>query len=264
MTDTAPQAVEREIEPESATKTAKKKPTKVLPTDRVAFTRQLAVLRGYAAAAGADRKGVSNEEVCKVVNLHVGTVSVCNPFFRSIGLLGIDKAGYAPSEEAMAYADRFKWDEEKAGHKLGPLMQGTWFAATLIPKLNFRNLTKEEAVAFLADASGAEPEFKAQLELLIDYLRAAGLVTVDGNMVSAAAVSRDDAPPATSPTPAVHQPPLVDNRLREIHPSIVGVLLKLPSSDGPWTNKEKKRFMGALSAVLDLVYDLEEDPASLV
>jgi hypothetical protein len=68
-------------------KLSKSKPHRALPTDRVGFEKQLAILRAYAAASGPERKAVSNEEVGAIVPIHKNTVSICNPFFVDTGLL---------------------------------------------------------------------------------------------------------------------------------------------------------------------------------
>src|SRR5713226_1869098 len=52
------------------------KPTKYLPTDRIAFTRQLDILRGWAAASGPNNKIVSNNDVAEIVKMQGSTVSM--------------------------------------------------------------------------------------------------------------------------------------------------------------------------------------------
>lgn len=251
-------------------KAVKRKPTKALPNNRLVFSKHLDILRGYVAASGNEKKPVTNDDVGKVVSVHPGTVSNCNPFFHSVGLLRREKNGYVPCDDVIAYADRYKWEQDKAALKLAPVIRASWFAQALLPKLNFRSLSKDEAMAYLAEDAGADPEYKQNLELLLDYLKASGLITVDGSTILLGeqpkpvvdSVPPDVAPIAETPPPQpiTNQPPTsINNLLMDIHPSIVGVLLKLPKPDRPWTNKDKKRFMSALGAVLDLVYDLEEE-----
>lgn len=253
-----------------ATRASKRKPTKALPNNRLVFSKHLDILRGYVAASGLDKKPVSNDDVAKVVNIHAGSISNCNPFFNNIGLIRRDKNGYIPSDDVIAYAERYKWDSDKSALKLEPIIRNSWFAAALLPKLSFRPLSRDEAIGFLAEESNAAPEYKQNLELLIDYLRVAGLVSVDGDTLSLSDVTKvtpDTSSQNSGVTPPAQQPvtttqqntTLIDSRLRDIHPSIVGVLLKLPSPEGAWTMKDKKRFMSALGAVLNLVYDLEEE-----
>lgn len=178
---------------------AKNRPVKNLPTDRLSFDKQLSVLRGYAAASGPEEKAVGNNEVSQIVGLHAGTISNCNPFFSEAGLLIKEGQRYRPSPEVVAYASSYQWDEEKAALKLAPVLDATWFAQTLKPKLSFRSFSKDEAIAFLAAEAKASPEYKAQLEILLDYLSSAGVVAADGNMI--ATIPGRKSPP---PPPAGH------------------------------------------------------------
>lgn len=171
-------------DPSVANRRPKSRPVKNLPTDRLSFEKQLNVLRGYAAASGPEKKAVGNNEVSQIVGLHAGTISNCNPFFAEAGLLIRDGQKYRPSEEVIAYASSYQWDQEKAVSKLASVLDVTWFAQTLKPKLSFRSFTKDEAVAFLAEEAKASPEYKVQLEMLLDYLSAAGVIAAEGNMIA--------------------------------------------------------------------------------
>lgn len=165
------------------TKSVKTKPIKVLPTDRLGFEKQLSVLKACVAAGGAENNPITNNQVSEIVGLHAGTISNCNPFFNEIGLLTRDGNKQRPSDELIAYVGKLDWEPELAGLKLAPLMEKTWFAKSLIPKLNFRTLTRDEAVGYLADESKASKEYKPQLEMLLEYLHIAGIVNIDGNSV---------------------------------------------------------------------------------
>jgi hypothetical protein len=183
-------------------KQSKNRPAKTLPTDRVGFDKQLSILRGYAAASGPEKKAVSNADVSKIVGIHAGSISNCNPFFGDAGLLIRDGLKYRPSEEVFAYSSSYQWDQEKAALKLAPVIQSTWFAATLMPKLAFRSFTKDEAVTFLAEEAKASPEYKVHLELLLDYLKASGVVAIEGNMVATVPGARTGTQQAQENLPA--------------------------------------------------------------
>src|SRR5579863_8993712 len=66
---------------------ASSKPTKFLPTDRITFSRQLDILRAWAAASGPLGKAVANNDVADIVKMQASTVSLANAFFASVGLL---------------------------------------------------------------------------------------------------------------------------------------------------------------------------------
>lgn len=165
------------------TKSVKSKPIKVLPTDRLGFEKQLSVLKACVAASGAENNPITNNQVSAIVGLHAGTISNCNPFFNEVGLLTRDGNKQRTSEELIAYVGRLDWEPELAGLKLGPLLEKTWFAKSLIPKLAYRSLTRDEAVGYLADEAKASKEYKPQLEMLLEYLHISGIVNIDGNSV---------------------------------------------------------------------------------
>lgn len=186
------------------TKPGKPKPMKTLPTDRVAFDKQLDVLRAYGAASGPERKSVSNDDVGSIAQIHKNTVSICNPFFVDVGLLIKEGQKQKPSDDVFNYAAAYEWDADKAPVKLASALRTKWFAAALIPKLAFRSLSIDEATAFLADEAKAAKEYKPQLQLLLDYLRVAGIVNVEGTTVTLGPTARegaDDSKPAATQAP---------------------------------------------------------------
>jgi hypothetical protein len=160
----------------------RKRPTRVLPTDRMAFQRQLDVLRAYAIN-GEGGKAVTNEQVATTVKIVPGTVSLCNPFLADVQLILRADGGYMPSPEVIAFNHALGWDSETATHKLAPVLRRTWFADALIPKVRFRPIEEREAMTVLAEASVADRDHEAQLRMLLEYLAASGLIIRDGGMV---------------------------------------------------------------------------------
>jgi hypothetical protein len=167
-------------------KAKKPKPTKFLPTDRIAFSRQLEILRAFAAVSGPNGKAVTNAEVGEVMKMEASTVSLANPFFAENGLLqrGAD-GGFVPAADVMAFQGAWDWNPEKAAQRLAPTLAETWFCKALTPRLGFRPLPEDEAIEVLAEACGAVPEYKAQLRTLLDYLQAAAIVQREGGQVRA-------------------------------------------------------------------------------
>jgi hypothetical protein len=168
--------------PEQQTKPAAKKSekvTEILPTDRLSLTKQLEILRAYGALAETNGGVVTNAAVAKIVDKAETTVSLSNAFFNDVGLIQRTGAGYAPSSEVIAFCHAHEWDQEKAAHKLAPLLNRTWFAQALIPKLKFRALKYEEAVQALAEACFADKGYLLQLKMLVEYLVVTGIVVND-------------------------------------------------------------------------------------
>jgi hypothetical protein len=250
--------------PEKADKNLKIKPKKILPTERAAVVRQFDIIRAYAAASGPDKRPVSNEDVAKVVNIHFGTISNCNPFFLETGLVSKAKNGNVPCEEVFAYASSSSWGIEKAAQKLAPLIRKTWFYQALSPKLAFRTLTIDQAVEFLADEAGASPEYKDQLIALIEYLKTVGLVSVDGGTVSLVkdvegADNLGRTPPGAGagvPPPGVPDPEKgregrknPEGNHENHHPFIVGLLKTLPEPEGEWSIAGRVKWLQAASNI---------------
>src|SRR2546427_12477319 len=82
-----PDPAERATSQEQPTKAKKSRPTKYLPTDRIAPQKQLDLLRAWGAASGPSGKAGTNGDVASIVGLSSSTVSLANPFFVENGLL---------------------------------------------------------------------------------------------------------------------------------------------------------------------------------
>lgn len=236
-------------------KIGKAKPLKVLPTDRVSFEKQLAVLRGYAAASGSDKKPVSNSDVASIVGIHVGSVSNCNPFFADVGLLIREAGVYRPADVVFEYANSYDWDAEGAPLKLSTAIAATWFSQVLLPRLTFRSLSKDEAIKVLAEESKAPRDYRDHLALLIEYMGATGVISVDGNSITkrtqstkqfdSTAQSRTSEPePAANVTPA----PV------SLHPFVEGLLKTLPDPGADWAIGKRVKWLQAASNIFDLIY----------
>ena len=161
----------------------KTRPTKPLPTDRIAFAKQLQILRAYASASGPSGKAVTNKTVGDIVGMNSSTVSLANSFFVSMGFLLKTDAGYMPSQEVMSFNLAYDWNKDTAAQKLAPLIEKSWFVETLMPRLRFRQLDENEALSTLADAATAGQDYKGQLLLLLSYMEASGLVVLEGGTV---------------------------------------------------------------------------------
>src|SRR5690348_4741415 len=192
---------------ERPTKQTVSRPTKFLPSERITFTRQLDILRGWAAAAGTLRKIVGNNEVAKIVNMQPSTVSMNNAFYASIGLLNKSEGGYSPAEEVTAFLRAWEWNKDTAPHKLAPVLARSWFYETLSSKLEFGPRTEADCLQDLGDAANASQDYKNNLRMLLEYLSAASLIQREGDLVKkggtpvAASTTQASQPENTSPTP---------------------------------------------------------------
>jgi hypothetical protein len=172
---------------EESPRRERSKPNKTLPTDRITFSKQLTILRSYAAASTTSpNKVVANAQVAGIVEMTAATISLANPFLASIVLLQKTEGGYIPSEEVIGFQRAFEWNPDTAGQKLAEPIRQSWFGQALLSKLSVRSMSEDEALADLASASGASTEYKGQLRVLLDYLATAGLIQNEGGQVRAA------------------------------------------------------------------------------
>jgi hypothetical protein len=189
-------------------KARKQRPTKTLPTERITHPKQLDLLRAYAAVYATTAKAVTNNDVAEVVKLTASTVSMANAFFADSGLMTRADGGYVPSEHVVNYQRAYEWNKETASHKLAPVIAETWFAKALMPKLTFRSMDESEAVATLAEAAAAGPDYRLQLKVCVEYMVAAGLAERDGNTLKARAASGAATNGGPMPQQELKEPPL--------------------------------------------------------
>jgi hypothetical protein len=171
---------------DTASGAAKKRnrPNKPLPTDRIAFSKQLDILRAFAAAHTSSGKAVSYKEVAGIVNMSDTTVPLGVPFWVDVGLLErAEGAALVPATAVMNFSRQYEWNAETAPHKLGSQLRESWFSKVVLPRLAFRAMDEKEVLEILADQASASPEYRGQVRLLIDYMVSAGMVERDGAQI---------------------------------------------------------------------------------
>jgi len=181
------------------------RPTKLLPTDRISISRQLDLLRAFGAAGEAG-KPVLAKDAAKIVQMSESTPSLAVPFFVDVGLLSRGADGFVPSAEVLSYKRSHAWAPDTAAHKLAPLLRSAWFAS-ILTRLEFGPLEESAAIKDLADAVAAGPEYRKNLEMLIEYLTASGLVEKDGSVLRPGRAKDMTAQPAEESAPANGRPP---------------------------------------------------------
>lgn len=199
-------------QPPDLSKTAKSKPSRTLPTERVVFQKQLNLLRAYAAASSHGNKAVKTADVADIVKMAPTTVSLTNAFFLDVGFVQKTETGFMPAPEVLAFAQAYEWNQDTATQKLAPLLKPTWFANILFPKLAFDKLRESDAIADLGQAATAGTEYKSQLKMLIDYLEAAGLVQRDGEYLRKTTPQQTTAPTPPAPVERASHPSSGENK----------------------------------------------------
>lgn len=156
----------------------------ILPTERVNIDKQLGILRGYAIASGPGGKSVGNETVGAIVKMAPSTVSMCNPFFSDVGFIRRENGtGYQPAPEVLSFNRAFEWNPETSAHKLSPLLERTWFAEVLLPRASFSSISEDDAITALAEEAHADPRYRPQLNVLLDFLEVTGLIGRENGMI---------------------------------------------------------------------------------
>jgi hypothetical protein len=178
-------AEEALVENAQPDRSKKAKPVRILPTERIAYQKQLDILRAYAIAAEANNRAVTNADVASLVSMAATTVPHANSFFLDVGLLQKADGGYLPSQDVLNFNRAFAWSSETAPQKLAPAFQAAWFGQCLLPRLAFRSMDENEAIAILAENAAATPDFRGQLVLLLNYLESANLIVREGGQVRA-------------------------------------------------------------------------------
>jgi hypothetical protein len=247
--------------------------TPPVPTRRMAFAKQLEVLRAYPSICGASPRAVTNAEVGAVVGLAAETVGNANPFFVGINLLARSESGSCiPSQELMNFCRAYKWDPEKAFWKLAPAFEKTWFAGAILPKLRFRGMSEEEAISSLADAAALPPEFRGQIKMLLDYLVEVGIVARDNGLFVIGPALAESTPTETSESEPAEKPkqegPQVSNITTGFRRANEGGIHLSINIDVDTTQMSKWRperitaFMSGLAQVLAAKGEMEQQEIS--
>ncbi len=182
-----PQATPLSGKPRELHPSEPRRGNKPLPTNRIAFAKQLDLLRAFAASGGIERKAVVLSTAAKMVGMTPATASLANGFFVDAGLL-IKVEGaqpqFQPSVEVAEFAQAHAWAPDIAGEKLAPALQKTWAWKALEPALKYSATVSEvDAVRHLAEACGASPDYRPQLIIVLQYMETAGLLSRDGQVV---------------------------------------------------------------------------------
>ncbi len=239
---------------------------KILPTPRIAFGKQLDLLRAFAAASGPDKRAVGNADTSKYVGLSANTVSLANPFFADVGLIERVGGGFVPSQAVVNFAQAFEWDADGASHELAPVFGQSWFGSALLPRLGFASLSEKEALQIIDAAAEAGPKYENQLRILLDYLEVTGLIEREGGNVRSApprAAARgqqaekdtdaDSAEPAPKPSPSVPE------GSRSLPLLIQGLLQELPRGS-TWNREAADRWLNLAKLTFEMVYEFEPEP----
>lgn len=266
-----PKAVTR-LKPRKAAgpKPQRPRPGRVLPTERIAFAKQLDLLRAYAAASAPSGRAVTNKEVAAILKFVESTAVMANAFFVDSGLLQRTDSGFVPSPEVVSFQRAFSWSPETASYKLGPVISRTWFAQAILPRLGVKSMDENEVLTVLGEAASVPPDYKGQIRVLVDYLTASGLIERDGSQVrlrQEASTMGPSAPePASTPSEAGREimPSRITTGFVQPTEGIVQfhVEVKVDMKEfAGWRNDRIAAFFAGVAKVLAAKADIEKEAA---
>src|ERR1700694_5682285 len=88
------------------------RPTKALPTERISFPKQIAVMRATAIAHMTSGRPVSYTEIANIVNIAPGTLALAFPFWADIGLMERSENAHTPAAVVLAFNRAHDWNPE--------------------------------------------------------------------------------------------------------------------------------------------------------
>ncbi len=157
--------------------------TRALPSDRITFKKQLDLLCSYGVAYASSNSPVATKDVAGMVDLSEGTAALMNAFFVENEFLQRTEGRFTPAPGVIAFANAFQWEPETASNKLSPIVEVAWFAKAILPLLTMRPIEETSVIAKLAEVASADPQYKNQLRMTVDYLEASGLIQRDGTLI---------------------------------------------------------------------------------
>lgn len=259
-------------------KAAARRGGKLLPSDRISFPRQLDILRGFAVASqDAGGGAVSSSTVGPLIQMSHHTINIATPFYASVGLINrADRGRFTPAQEVVEYGRAQQWSPDTATQRLAPIIRKSWFGQIITRKVSVNDRPQEEILTDLAGAAGADLSNRVQLELLIEFAIAAGIVArngallrgvpADGAAVEAQAVAEGIEGPAA--TPAATPPPtpgVATNFRRDETENVVSfdISVRVKMSEfANWRPERISAFFGGIASVLAAKGRMEEDAGS--
>jgi hypothetical protein len=188
--------------------------TKTLPTDRIAFNKQLDAIIAIPVAYEKANGPVSFSEVAGVMGMAETTLLQASAFLNDVGIIHRVEGGkFIPSSEVQEFYRMHGIAPDKAWAKLTPLFERSWFGKELIPRLKLRGAMEEvEAKEVLAEVANAEKSHLEQLKIAIDFLQKVGVLIRDGGQIrlaSSATLSEPEGNQKNSIASIPITPPLV-------------------------------------------------------
>jgi hypothetical protein len=142
------------------------------------------------------------------------TVSMANAFFVDNGfLIRQQDGGFIPALDVMNFNHSYEWNPETAAHKLTPIIERTWFAQSLLPRIGYSPLGTDEAIQVLAETAGFPIDKKPQLAMLLEFMKVAGIVNETSGVYRLGRTPTISTTTNTTTTAAPNPPTIIDPQL---------------------------------------------------
>lgn len=212
--------------------------SKILPSERMPFEKQIASLRAFAAVFEANGgKPVTNEEAGVVAKMSPSTIVAVNAWFVDVGILSRAGNGFVVAQEANAFLlAEHGVAPESAPEKLRGLFEKHWSATLLIPRLRASEMDLDAVRKVVGEFCTASPEHLPKIDVLLEYLVWCGVVRKDGNSVRLGNGGRyAQHQPTPAPNPGQLKEPTVGGLGEETYKLVLGkdgrrVTLTAPNS----------------------------------
>jgi len=180
------------------------KSAKVFSTDRMTLLKQQDLLRSWSVSSDYGAQPTTKDQVAKVAALAPYTAGLTDAFFKDVGFIAkTDSGAFFVADEVHDFARAFEFDPDTAAQKLAPKLSQSWFGRCLTARLRIRSLTTDEAIAALADEAKVGADYRGQLQMLLDWLRESGVISVSDGQVRNGPASASTMPvPGPSPDQA--------------------------------------------------------------
>lgn len=249
-----------------------------LPTDRIAYAKQLEVLRAFAVAAADNGGTASNPNVAELTKMSHHTVGLATPFFVDAGLLTrADRGRFRPSEAVTEYSRAYQWSPDRAGANLAPIFRKSWFGQLILQRVAVTAREEDEILIALSSAAGATTEHRQQLAMVIEFAILSGIVARSGNQLVATTTAipvpatesheTGATAPAISERPkaGTHKPGVSTDFIQDPTEGYVEfhVNVKVRTAEfATWRPERISAFFGGIAQVLAAKGRIEEDSGS--
>ena len=116
------------------------------------------------------------------------TAPLNNAFFIDNGLIErSSKAGYKPTDIALAYQRKWTFDRDAAPQLLAPAFADSWFFEAVTDQLQISGTsttTRAEMIGVLASRAGTDSSYSVQYGHCLDWLKYSGLIIESEGTIS--------------------------------------------------------------------------------